>query len=235
MMLSPSANLLDGELVHRDSLGTEIEITPGALNWMTAGRGIVHSERTPGRAREGQSRLSGVQAWVALPRAQEDTDPAFTHIAASDLPTVDDEGKHVRLIAGSLFGMRSPVTTASDTLYAEISMDAGARIPVPVETEERAAYLLSGTIDIADQRFEPGRLLLFRPGDAITITAHTPARFMLLGGEVMDGPRFLWWNFVASSRDRIEQAKELWRSNGFPAISNDTGALPLPEDRPPQA
>jgi redox-sensitive bicupin YhaK (pirin superfamily) len=227
--LSTITYLFSGEIMHRDSLGTALPIRPGAVNWMTAGEGIVHSERTGPEMRAAGGPLSGIQSWVALPMAHEDTPAAFDHHEKSSLPTLDDPGIRVRLIAGSLFGLRSPVKTHSDLFYADVALDRGTTIPVTAEFEERAAYTVSGTVRIAGEDFEPGRLLVFRPGADITITAGSPARFMLLGGEPLEGRRYLWWNFVASSRERIEEAKERWRTGAFPAVPGDAEVMPLPE------
>lgn len=222
--------LFDGRVMHRDSLGSAQAITPGDVNWMTAGRGIVHSERTtPEWKMEPGRRLYGIQSWVALPQAAEEADPDFFHHRAESLPLIEAEGKRVRLIAGSLFGMRSPVRTFSDMLYADIELQPGAKLPLPAEHEERGVYLAEGMIDIAGDRFEGPRLLVFRPSDEITVTAVTPSRLLFLGGEPMDGPRFIWWNFVSSSRDRIEQAKEDWAQKRFDVVPGDEKEfIPLP-------
>ncbi|UEM18540.1 pirin family protein [Skermanella mucosa] len=221
--------LFEGEILHRDSLGTIQPIQPGAVNWMTAGRGISHSERTAPELRARGFNLFGIQSWVALPAHAEETDPAFVHHPADDLPLIEGEGKRVRVIAGSLYGAASPVATLTETFYADAALDAGASIPLPADQEERAVYVVQGRIDIAGDRFEPGQLLVFRPGDAITITALEPARLMLLGGAAMDGPRHIWWNFVSSSKDRIEQAKADWKAGRFGAVPDDAEFIPLPE------
>ncbi|WP_158045269.1 pirin family protein [Skermanella pratensis] len=221
--------LFEGEILHRDSLGTIQPIQPGAVNWMTAGRGISHSERTAPELRARGFNLFGIQSWVALPAFAEETDPAFTHHPADDLPVIEGEGKRVRVIAGSLYGAASPVATLTETFYADAALDAGAGIPLPGDQEERAVYVVQGRIEIAGDRFEPGQLLVFRPGDQITITALEPARLMLLGGAAMDGPRHIWWNFVSSSKDRIEQAKADWKAGRFGAVPDDSEFIPLPE------
>ncbi len=221
--------LLEGSILHRDSLGFVQSITPGAVNWMTAGRGIVHSERSDDDIRRSSERVFGLQSWVALPKSHEETTPDFVHYAADTLPTLEGEGVNLRLVAGSLFGKTSSVKTFSDLFYADVVMTAGSRLTVPADYDERALYLLSGTMDIAGDRFVPGRLLVFSPGDAITITAVENARFVLLGGEPMDGPRHIWWNFVSSSKDRIEQAKKDWRDGRFEAVPGETEFIPLPE------
>jgi redox-sensitive bicupin YhaK (pirin superfamily) len=221
--------LFEGEIMHRDSLGTVQPIRPGALNWMTAGSGISHSERTAPELRAQGFNLFGIQAWVALPSNAEETSPAFVHHPASDLPIITGEGKTVRVIAGSLYGESSPVKTLTATFYADAALETGARIPLPADHEERAVYVAEGKIDIAGDSFEMGQLLVFRPGDEITITALTPARVMLLGGEPMDGPRHIWWNFVSSSQERIEQAKADWKAGRFGKVPDDNEFIPLPE------
>jgi redox-sensitive bicupin YhaK (pirin superfamily) len=223
--------LFEGEIMHRDSLGTEQPIRPGAVNWMSAGRGIVHSERTaPERKAKGQ-KLFGIQSWVALPRAAEESAPNFAHHDAQALPLIEERDKSVRLIAGSAFGKTSPVRTASEMIYADIALEPGASVPIDADHEERGIYLMSGTVEIAGDRFGPGQLLIFRPGDRITVSAATPARFLLLGGAPMDGPRYIWWNFVSSRKERIEQAKAEWKSGRFDTVPGDAEEfIPLPEN-----
>ena len=221
--------LLAGEILHRDSLGTVQPIRPGDVNWMTAGSGIAHSERTAAEARSRGGRLFGVQAWVALPRAAEETAPDFAHHGREALPVIEAEGKQVRLIAGSLFGASSPIRVFSDTLYADAVLGAGARLPFPPEQEERAVYLVDGMIEVAGDRFAEPQLLVLRPGDTVTIVALTPARLLLLGGAAMDGPRYIWWNFVSSSKDRIEQAKADWEEGRFAPVPGESDNLPLPK------
>jgi redox-sensitive bicupin YhaK (pirin superfamily) len=223
--------LFDGEIVHKDSLGTDIAIRPGAVNWMRAGRGIVHSERTdPERKRAGQ-RLFGIQTWVALPEAQEESDPAFAHHAEGALPIVRDRGLSARLIAGRAWGAVSPLATASETLYADVQLSEGAQLPIDADYEERALYTISGTIELGPDRFPPGQLLVLRPGDAHRARAvDGPARVMLFGGAPMEGPRWIWWNFVSSRPERIEQAKEEWRRGRFETVPGDEAEfIPLPE------
>jgi redox-sensitive bicupin YhaK (pirin superfamily) len=225
--------LFGGELLHRDSLGTIQPIRPGEVNWMTAGRGIAHSERTPNEVRRAASELFGIQSWVALPASREESPPAFAHHAASELPVVAGEGKVVRLIAGALYGARSPVATLSELFYADVSLAPGASIAVPTEHEERAAYLIEGSIELDGETYAAGQLLVFKPGAAATLkAANHPARLMLLGGEPLEGPRHIWWNFVSSSRERIEQAKEDWREGRFAPVPEETEVIPLPESAP---
>jgi redox-sensitive bicupin YhaK (pirin superfamily) len=222
--------LFEGEIMHRDSLGSAVPIRPGEVNWMTAGRGIVHSERTAPERRAGGEKLHGLQCWVAMPAGDEEIDPGFTHVGAEELPVVDDTGKRVRIVAGSLFGARSPVPALSETLFADAMLAAGATLPYDATTEERALYVVDGEVEIAGDRFAPGRLLIFRPGDAITVTAATDARVVLVGGAAMDGPRHIWWNFVSSRKKRIEQAKADWKAGRFGIVPGDvTEFIPLPE------
>jgi redox-sensitive bicupin YhaK (pirin superfamily) len=221
--------LFAGEIVHRDSLGTLQPIRPGDVNWMTAGRGITHSERTGPEMRASGGELSGIQAWVALPREAEETEPAFAHHPREALPVLRGDGIEIRLIAGVLFGARSPVATLWDTVYADAALEPGARLPFPPEHEERAIYPVGGEIELEGGCVEPGRLLVLRPGREVTITAASPARLLLLGGAAMDGPRQIWWNFVSSSRERIEQAKADWREGRFAAVPGETEFIPLPE------
>lgn len=221
--------LFDGAIDHRDSLGTVQTIYPGDVNWMSAGRGITHSERTGPQDRLRGARLSGLQLWVALPKEHEDSAPFFAHHETTDLPIISDGGARVRLIAGEAYGVRSPVVTAWDTVFADIALEAGARVPIDAATEERALYLVDGIVEIAGDRFEPGRLLVLRPSDTITVEAVTAARFSLIGGATMDGPRHIWWNFVSSSTERLEQAKADWKAGRFSPVPGETDFIPLPE------
>lgn len=223
--------LYAGEMYHRDTLGSSQAIKPGDLNWMNAGRGIAHSERTAPEVRADKHPLFGLQAWVALPESAEESDPTFDHYPKAALPTLDGEGKDVRVIAGSLFGKTSPAKVKSALFYVDARLDAGASLPLDPEYEERGLYIAEGEIEIeiAGDRFEAGRLLVFKPGDRITIRAVTPARFMLLGGESV-GPRHMWWNFVSSRKERIEQAKEDWKSGAFGTVpGDDKEFIPLPD------
>ena len=222
--------LFDGEIMHRDSLGTAAPILPGEVNWMTAGRGIVHSERTGPERRASGDNLHGLQCWVALPADKEEMQPAFAHHAVEEFPMVRDNGKAVRVVVGQLYGQRSPVATASDTLFADAHLAAGATLPLDAGHEERAIYLLDGEIDISGDRFGPDRLLVFKPGDAVAIKALTDAHLTIFGGAAMDGPRHIWWNFVSSRKDRIEQAKAEWAAGHFGKVPGDEiEFIPLPE------
>ena len=221
--------LYEGEIFHRDTLGSAQAIRPGDVNWMSAGRGIAHSERTAPEVRASGGAVSGLQAWVALPASQEESAPAFAHHPKASLPLIEAPGAEVRVIAGALYGAGSPVQVLSDLFYADARLSAGASLPLDAEHEERALYLVEGEIEIAGDRFAPGRLLVFRPGDRITIKALATARFMLLGGAALDGPRHMWWNFVSSRKERIEQAKEDWKAGRFGTVPGDeTEFIPLP-------
>lgn len=222
--------LYAGEIVHRDSLGTRVAIRPHEVNWMTAGCGIVHSERTGPEHRVEGEPLHGLQCWVALPIAEEERAPAFAHHEADELPTVSGEGKTVRVVAGALYGARSPVHTLWDTLFADIRLEAGASLPLDADYEERAVYLVDGEIDIAGDRFARGQLLIFRPHDRIAIRAATAARLVIVGGAAMEGPRHIWWNFVSSRKERIEQAKAEWKAGRFSSVPGETEFIALPDD-----
>ena len=228
--LSTVTWVYDGVIQHKDNLGFDQPIKPGELNWMTAGKGIVHSERTPPMQRDAGQKVYGIQSWVALPKHDEETAPGFEHVANAALPLLTDKGRSVRVIAGSLFGERSPVKTHSDLFYADVILAAGARLPLPAEHVERGIYISEGSLTIAGDRHEAGRLLVFKTGDEITLATETGARFMMLGGEPMDGPRYIWWNFVASSKERIEAAKDDWKRARFAIVPGDEKEfIPLPE------
>jgi len=221
--------LFAGEIMHRDSLGSVAPIRPGAVNWMSAGRGIAHSERTAADHRVAGEPLHGLQCWVALPGPREEGEPSFTHYDAAELPIENAEGKTVRLVAGRFLGLTSPVVTGWDTLMADVMLAAGASLPLDADTEERGLYVVSGEVEIAEDRFEPGRLLVFKPGDRITVRATSPARIAVVGGAAMDGPRHIWWNFVSSRQERIEQAKADWKAGRFEAVPGESEFIPLPD------
>lgn len=205
--------LYRGSFQHRDSTGADQIITPGALNWMVAGRGVTHSERSPEAVRAGPSSLLGIQTWIALPEEAEDIAPSFEHHAATALPEIRDQGVTARLILGDAYGERAPATMHSETFYLDVTLQARARFPLPDNHEDRGLYITEGSISVAGQDFEAGQMMVFRPGDAITVQAGDGgARLMALGGATLNGPRHIWWNFVASSRDRIEEAKRQWRA-----------------------
>jgi redox-sensitive bicupin YhaK (pirin superfamily) len=222
--------LFDGEIMHRDSLGTAQPIRTGEVNWMTAGRGIVHSERTAPERRVSGGGLHGLQCWIAMPTKDEEIAASFAHHDQADLPIVNADGANVRIVAGTLFGQHSPVKTLSETLFADATLALGATLPFDANTEERALYIVSGEIEIAGDRFGAGQLLVLRPGDPITITAVSEARVVLIGGAAMDGPRYIWWNFVSSRKERIEQAKTEWKERRFDIVPGDeVEFIPLPD------
>ncbi|MGH8699373.1 MAG: pirin family protein, partial [Burkholderiales bacterium] len=214
----------------RDSLGSLQPIRPGAINWMTAGRGIVHSERTGPELRKAGSRLHGLQLWVALPTAHEESDPDFRHYPAASLPEIAQGGARVRMLAGSAYGAASPVQTLSPLLYAEAMIPAGGALPLPDEHRERAAYVVDGAIRCGEQRIEALRMAVFAPGPTPPLRAESAARVMLIGGAPLDGERHIWWNFVSSSRERIEQAKRDWKDGRFPRVPGETEFIPLPQN-----
>ncbi len=211
--------LFDGSIMHRDSEGNIQEIQPGAMNLMTAGRGIAHSERTPDVQRKSGQKMLGLQSWIALPAGSEEIAPSFQHYAAADLPTVQDRGFTARVIAGSGFGMKSPVAMVSPWFYTEVTAQQGVSVPLDPDHE----------IEIAGDRYEGPRLLIFRPGDRITVKTTKPTRMMFLGGDALEGPRHIWWNFVSSSKERIEQAKQDWKSGRFAHVPTEHEFIPLPE------
>ena len=222
--------LFEGEIVHRDSLGSAIPIHPGAVNWMTSGRGIVHSERTAPERRHGGEPLHGLQLWVALPSKDEETAPAFAHTAAKDIPELAEPGMTLRVIAGAFHGLRSPVATLWDTLFAEAQLKAGAVLPLDTAYEERALYVITGEIEVGGVTFGPEKLLVLKPGDRIAVRVTRDARVIVVGGAAMDGPRHIWWNFVSSRKDRIEAAKADWKAGRFPLVPGDSSEfIPLPE------
>lgn len=221
--------LFNGKVFHRDSLGSEQAIAPGELNWMTAGKGIVHSERTPAFERSSGQNMFGLQSWVALPKSVEETEPAFEHVAEALLPVLSDKGRKVQVIAGAMYGAKSPVKTLSDLFYADVRLEQGAALPLPPEHEERGLYLVDGRVEIAGRVFEAGKLIAFKPHTEVIVTALESCHFMLLGGEPMDGPRHIWWNFVSSSKEKIDAAKEEWRTGKFKIVPGDEKEfIPLP-------
>ena len=221
--------LLKGKIHHRDSLGTDQWIEPGAVNWMEAGHGITHSERVDGEVRRQPHSLFGLQTWLALPKDQEDNPARFEHAGKSALPMIEGEGKQVRLIMGDLYGERAPVATPSRMFYADAVLEPGACLPLPDDHEDRGVYVLQGEVTVSGETYGEGQMLVFRPGDGMAVTAGAQgARVMLLGGDTMEGERYIWWNFVASSRERIEAAKEAWREGDW---QNGRFQLPPGDDR----
>ncbi|RUW62234.1 pirin family protein [Mesorhizobium sp. M7A.F.Ca.US.008.03.1.1] len=228
--LSTVTYLFDGKIRHRDSLGTEMVIQPGDVNLMTAGRGIVHSERTPEELRGAPMSVSGLQTWLALPDDKEEVAPVFENTGALRLPEIDAEGVNGRLIIGDFQGLRSPVRADSETLYADLRVAPGASVKIPADAEERAIYTLEGEVSISGDVFPAERLLVFRPGDEIVVSSQTGAHFMLFGGASLGSKRYIWWNFVSSSKERIEQAKEEWKTGRFDIVPGDEEEfIPLPE------
>lgn len=225
--------LFEGAILHRDSLGSVQEIRPGDVNWMTAGDGIVHSERTPPALRATGGAIHGIQVWVALPRAHEAAQPAFSHHPAATLPAIELPGVSLRVIAGTAFGKTSPVATFSDMFYVAVEMQAGARFELPPEHPERAVYPVSGQVRIDGNLLAETQMAVPRSAQPLTIEAETEARIMLLGGQPLDGDRFVWWNFVASSKEAIQQAKEKWRAQGFGKVPEETEWIPLPDEPKP--
>ncbi len=221
--------LFEGALLHRDSLGSVQEIRPGDVNWMTAGRGIVHSERTPPALRLTGTALHGLQFWVALPQEHEQCDPAFQHCPAESLPRLDGKGTSLLLIAGEAFGLRSPVQTLSPLFYADLRLKAGAGFVLTVEHAERALYPVAGTVRLDGEVLPPDELVVLAPGRPVRIEADSEARVMLLGGAPLDGPRHMWWNLVATDPALIEQAKRDWAEGRFPLVPGETERIPLPD------
>ena len=222
--------LFAGAIDHRDSLGTFATIEPGAVNLMTAGRGITHSERSPAALRPDGPELSGIQTWLALPMAKEETDPAFEHVPRADLPTVEAGGASARIVMGSLWGETSPVTCHSPTIYADVHLAPGGAMPVDPEAEERGLYVAEGEASLDGIPLEPSTLYVLRPGIRATLRSERGGHVMLCGGAALDGPRHVFWNFVSSSRERIDQAKQDWKAGRFPLPPDDRDEfIPLPE------
>jgi redox-sensitive bicupin YhaK (pirin superfamily) len=221
--------LFEGEIDHRDSLGWHRAVRPGAINWMTSGRGIVHSERTAMPVRQAGQRMHGIQLWVALPLAHEETEPEFFHHPADTIPAVTLPGAALRVLAGSAYGQTSPVKVFSPLFYVDAHLDAGAELELPADYPERGAYLASGSITCGREVLHEPRLLVFRAGQRAVVRATSDARLVLLGGEPLEGPRHIWWNFVSSSQARIERAKQDWAERRFPLVPGDEEEfIPLP-------
>ncbi|WP_296652381.1 pirin family protein [Paraburkholderia sp.] len=224
--------LFDGTFMHRDSIGSQQKIVPGDVNWMTAGRGIVHSERTPQEDRAKGSTIHGIQTWVALPLDHEDTDPSFFHHAAATLPEIRRNGVTLRVIAGTAFGETSPVETFSGTLYVAADFAPGGAIALEPEHEERGVYLVEGDLSIDGTPLETTTMAVLEPDETVTLASTNGARVMLLGGERLEGERFIEWNFVASSREKIEAAKAAWTHQEMGQVPGETEWIPLPEKKP---
>lgn len=216
--------LYEGEFQHRDSLGTNQMIYPGEVNWMIAGNGVTHSERTSEETRQGASKLFGIQTWVALPESHEEIEAGFEHHGKDALPFLESDGKQLRLIIGRAYGEQAPTKTFSDMFYADAALEAGALLPLPEDHEDRGIYVVEGSIEISGETYDAGRMMIFRPGDPITVKAGGEgARLILLGGETLNGSRYIWWNFVASSKEKIHAAKEAWRKGDW-----ESGRFQLP-------
>jgi redox-sensitive bicupin YhaK (pirin superfamily) len=222
--------LFEGEIIHRDTLGSERAIHAGDVNWMLAGRGIAHSERSSLEERARGVRLHGIQSWVALPTAHEEDAPAFVHHPAATLPKLERDGAQLTVIAGTAYGAESPVGVLSPTLYVEARLEAGARLTIDDGHPQRAVHVVDGAVRIGERRIGPGVMAVLRPGTGVTVEAEEPARLMLLGGAPLDGDRHIWWNFVSSSKERIERAKDDWRHGRFGKVPGDEKEfIPLPE------
>ena len=220
--------LFEGEILHRDSLGYVQPIRPGAVNWMTAGKGIVHSEKVTAEVRASGQRLHGLQTWVALPLGAEEIEPGFEHYAADDIPAATVDGARIRVVLGCAFGVTSPVTTHSETLYVEVDLEPGQSVAIP-DAEETAVYVVEGAVAIDREPVTAGMLAVLQPGASGAVTAATRAKIMFAGGDALEGDRIIWWNFVSSSRERLERAKADWREQRFDAVPGETDFIPLPE------
>jgi len=225
--------LFDGSMMHRDTLGSALEVAPGDVNWMTAGRGIAHSERTGDAVRAAGHRMHGIQSWVGLPQADEDAPPGFQHFDTAQLPEIEDAGVTLRLIAGEAFGLASPVKVFSPIFYADARFAPGGALHYAAEHQERAFLVIDGEIQTGSAEVHgPGAMLMLEPGEDVTLYAEGAARVMLLGGAPLDGERHIWWNFVSSSKDRIERAKQDWKDGKFGLIpGDDKEFIPLPEPK----
>jgi redox-sensitive bicupin YhaK (pirin superfamily) len=230
--LSTLSYLLEGEMVHRDSAGNVETIRPGDVNWMTAGSGIVHSERSPAKFQTQDGTMFGQQIWVALPKALEEMEPGFSHHAESSLPGLEADGVSLTVVAGEAFGERSPVPVYSDLMYVDVALKPGARLQVPAQHIERAMFVVSGEIEVAGQTgtFGEAQFVIFKPGTEIVLRARGGAHLMLVGGEPFPERRYIYWNFVSSSKERLDQAKDDWRHGRFPQIVGETEFIPLPPD-----
>jgi redox-sensitive bicupin YhaK (pirin superfamily) len=231
--LSTLTYLLEGEMVHRDSVGSVETIRPGDVNWMTAGSGIVHSERTPPRLQAEGGTMFGQQIWIALPKALEEMQPGFSNHAEGTLPGLEADGVSLTIVAGEAFGKRSPVPVYSDLMYVDVVLKPEARLQIPAQHIERAVFVVSGEIEVEGQTgtFGASQFVVFKPGAGIVLRARGGAHLMLVGGEPFAEPRHIYWNFVSSSKDRIRQAKDDWRQGRFAEIAGETEFIPLPPDR----
>jgi redox-sensitive bicupin YhaK (pirin superfamily) len=221
--------LFEGAFIHKDSLGTVQRIEPGEVNWMTAGSGIAHSERTPPKLRAAGSTAHGIQTWVALPREAESVDPSFTHIAREQVPVIELDGTRIHLIAGNGFSVTSPTPTYSPMLYASATSAMGSTFEFTREHTERAIYVVSGSIQIGADELAPGSMAVLEPGADVVVKSNADSQLMLLGGEPLESDRFIWWNFVASDKRLIEHASKRWHDRSFPQVPGDDEFIPLPE------
>ncbi len=228
--ISTLTYMLDGELVHRDSLGFEQEITPGAVNWMTAGSGVAHSERSPRSAREvNQKRLHGIQTWIALPKKDEEVSAEFFHHPQHNIPEVSDRGVRVRVVAGHCAGVPSPVKVYSPITYLDVTMEQGMRWTLERPDEELSLYLIEGSVKVKDAPIPTSELAVWQIGSPVEVIATAQSRFLVIGGQPLTEPRYVWWNFVSSSADRIEQAKQDWVTGNFKSVPGESEFIPLPE------
>lgn len=226
--------LFSGKMTHRDSIGSVQVIEPGEVNWMTAGRGIVHSERSSDAGNVPGEPIIGLQTWIALPEDREGSEPSFAHHGSSELPVVEDNGIRLKIILGQLYGKRSPVATMSNPVYAECELAAGRTLSLPPDIEERSVYILRGSVNVSGEIFAAGSLIVFHPGGQIDIEAAEDSKLMIIGGDRLAKPRFMWWNFISSRNELIEQAREDWREGNFAPIPNETGFVPLPDGNFPK-
>ena len=226
--------LFSGKMTHRDSLGTLQVIEPGEINLMSAGKGIVHSERVSDANNPTGEKLLGLQTWIALPENLEESVPTFAHHSSTELPSTEGDGAKIKVILGEIYGKKSPVAAFANPLYVECNLLNNANLSIPKETEERAVYILSGGLEINGQKFEAGNMIVFAEGKEAEVKASKDTKFMIIGGDRLEKPRFMWWNFVSTSQDLIEQAREDWRMGNFAAIPNERGFVPLPEGNFPK-
>lgn len=220
--------LFDGEILHRDSLGCVQPVRPGAVNWMTAGRGIVHSEKVTDEVLASGQHLHGIQAWVALPSDKEEVDPGFDHYPADEIPSTNLPGADVTVVVGAAYGVESPVRTESEVLYVQVDLQAGATIGLP-QVEELGAYVVAGEVEIDDTAIVAGTMAVLQNDTAADVTARSDSRLILAGGAALEGERFIWWNFVSSSQQRLDEAKRRWRDRAFPQVPGEPEFIPLPE------
>lgn len=226
--------LFSGKMTHRDSLGTLQVIEPGEVNLMSAGKGIVHSERVSDANNPTGEKLLGLQTWIPLPEKMEESAPTFSHHSSTELPSTEGDGAKIKIILGEIYGKKSPVAAFANPLYVECNLQDNANLNIPKETEERAVYILSGSLEIDGQNFEAGNMIVFAEGKEAEVKAIDKTKFMIIGGDRLEKPRFMWWNFVSTSQELIEKAKEDWRKGNFEMIPNERGFVPLPDETFPK-